>query len=163
MKRVATLFAAFALLAVLSAPAFAEKRTHSAAQVSIDVPAGYKVEADEDSMTISDPAGELGVFFVVLDADALDEALKAVDKEVGKLAKGVKWDDKPSEMKLNGMDAVGLDGKGTIDGTAAELGVLLVNTPADKILLVLGAVESDKASKHEAAVSSMLKSIKPAK
>ena len=163
MKRAATLFFAFAFAAVLSAPAFAETRTHAAAKVSIEIPAGYKVEAGENNMTITDPAGELGVFFLILESDDLQKALKAVDKEVGKVAKGVKWDDEPSEVKLNGMDAVGLDGKGTVDGVAAELGVMLVNTPADKILLVLGAVESDKAKKHEAAVEGMLKSIKPAK
>lgn len=156
-------FAAFALFAAFATTSHADKRTHAAAKVSIDVPDGWKIDAEEDNMTITDAADECAIFFIVLETDDLHKALDAIDSELSKVAKNIKWEDKPSELKLNGMDAIALDGKGKIDGTDADMGVMLINTPADKILLVLGAVESAKSSKHEADVEKILKSIKPEK
>lgn len=153
-----------ALCLLASSPAaLAEPRTHSEAKVTIDVPTGWKVDAGEDHMTITDPKEEIALFLIVLEAKDLDKAIKAMEKEVGKAVKDVEWDGEPQELKLNGMDAIALDGKGKIEGTDADLGVLLVVTPAGKVLLVLGAVESARAKAHEKTLEKLLKSIKPVK
>jgi len=155
--------AAVAVWSLFAAPAHAETRTHEGAKVTLDVPSGWKVETDGDSMTINDPKEEVAFFLHVLDVDALDKAVDALDKEVGKSFQNVKWEDEPSEQKINGMDSLILEGTAKIDGKPVDIGVLLVATPAKKILLVLGAVEHDKAKKHDKDVEHFLTSIKPMK
>jgi hypothetical protein len=141
----------------------AEVRVHEAAHVSIDVPKDWKTEVDNDTMTITDPKEEVAFFLMILDAGDIQKALDAIDSEVSKSFKGVKWENEPKTHKLNGMDAIGLDGLATVDGKPVELGVLLVATPAKKVLMVLGAIEKDKTKQHEKTVEKFIASIKPAK
>jgi predicted Zn-dependent protease len=153
---------ALSLLAFAS-PALADRHVHKEAKVSIDVPAGWKVDGDEDHMTVTDPKEEVAFFFIILDAKDLDKATSEMEKEIGKAVKNVKWEGEPEETKLNGMDAILLDGSGKIDGQAVELGVAAIVTPAAKVLLVLGVIEASKSKKHEKAVVALLTSIKPVK
>jgi predicted Zn-dependent protease len=163
MKRLLLTAFAICLVASTSTSASAEVRNHDKAKVSIDVPTGWKIDAGEDHMTIMDPKEEVAFFMMVMEADDLDEAAKALDSEVNKAVKSVKWEGEPSELKLNGMDAIAVEGAGKIDGQAVDLGVLIVVTPAHKALLVLGAVESSKSKAHEKDVEKLLNSIKPLK
>lgn len=129
MKRV-TLLATVALFSLLAPRAQAEVHTHAAAKISLDVPAGWKIENEGESLTINDPDDEIAVFLQVLDAADLEKAADAIAK---------------------------------VEGKPVDLGVVLVVTPAKKVLLVLGAVEKSKAKKHEKAITSLFASIKPAK
>jgi predicted Zn-dependent protease len=151
------------LLVALPSLALAEKKTHAEAKVSIDVPAGWKSEAEEHTLTMSDPNEEAVIALMVVDAKDLEKAADALDKEIGNAVSDLKWDGEPSEVKVNGMDGMAVDGKGKIEGKAVDVGVLLVVSPAGKVVLVLGAVESSKAKKHEAQLEKILKSIKPEK
>lgn len=160
----ASLFiAALAVLFAVATPAHAEVRTHEASKVSVDVPKGWKIEADEDSMTVTDPKEELAIYLQVLEAKDIQKAAEAIDEEIGKQFHDVKWDEKPEETKLNGMDAITLDGSAKVDGKDVHLGVAIVMTPAHKALLVLGAVEADKEKKHEKDITSFFASLKPLK
>lgn len=150
-------------LAATASPARAEVRTHAAAKVSINVPDGWKIEAEEDSMTVTDPKEEVALFMHILEAKDVKAAIEAIDSEVGSSFQGVTWDDEPKTTKLNGMDAMTLDGKAKVDGKPVELGVVILATPAKKILLIVGAVEADKAKQHEKDVVALLTSIKPAR
>jgi len=150
-------------LCLFASTAFAEQHVHSKAKVSVDVPSGWKMDGGEDHMTVMDAKGEVAFFLMVMEASDLEHAAKAIDKEVGKAVKNVKWEGEPSELKLNGMDAMALEGTGKVDSQAVDLGVLIVVTPAKKVLLVLGAVDHEKSDAHEADVKAFLNSIKPAK
>jgi predicted Zn-dependent protease len=148
----------------LAAPsARADVRVHEAAKVSLDVPAGFKVDAEDNVMTLTGPDDDIAFFLMVLDASDLKKAMDALDSEVSKSFQGVTWEDEPKTTKLNGMDAFTLDGAAKADGKAVELGVLLVATPAKKILMVLGAVEKAKSKKYDRTVERFIASIKPAK
>jgi predicted Zn-dependent protease len=162
MRRIATLCFALATLALLPA-AFAEVKTHAAAGVEMDVPAGWKAEAhSDDLMTIQDPKDEVGIMLIVLDAKDFKKAVAAVDTEIGKVAKNIKWEHpEPKQIKLNGMDAIANGGTAVIEGKPADIGVLVAKTPSGKLLLVFGAVESAKKSAHQSEIDGFMSSIKP--
>ncbi len=155
------LFAAIAVALLAAGQAWAKVHTHVEAKISVDVPKSWKVDLEEDVMVIHDQKQEIAFLLVVLDAKDLDDATKELDEEVGKTVKNLKWDGDAQETKLNGMDAVSVDGKGNVEGTSVDVGVLIVSTPAKKFLLVLGLVQSDKLKAHEKEVERFLKSIRP--
>lgn len=156
-------FLALAALALTAAPAAAETKTHSAAKIQMDVPSGWKVQSKGDVMSVADPTDELGFIFIITDAKDLDSVVAKLDKEVAKVASDITWKKKkPEPLTLNGMKALGNKGTGKVAGKSADLALLLVRTPADKVLLILGAVESSRKDAHRAEVQQFIASIKPA-
>ena len=162
MRRIATLCFALVTLALLPA-ASAEVKTHATAKVQMDVPAGWKAEAhSDDLMTIQDPKDEVGIMLVVMDAKDFKKAVAAIDEEIGKVAKDIKWEHpEPKQIKLNGMDAIANGGTAMIEGKHADIGVLVAKTPSGKLLLIFGGVESDKKAEHQNEIDGFMGSIKP--
>lgn len=161
MKKIA--FLALAALALMASPAAAETKTHAAAKIQMDVPTGWKMQTQGDVMSVADPTDELGFVFIVTDAKELDKIVARLDKEVGKIASDIQWKKKkPEPLTLNGMKGLGNKGTGKVSGKNADLALLLLRTPADKVLLILGAVESSKKEAHKAEVQQFIASIKPA-
>lgn len=161
MKKIA--FLALSALALMASPAAAETKTHAAAKIQMDVPTGWKMQAKGDVISVADPTDELGFVFIVTDAKELDKVVGKLDKEVGKIASDITWKKKqPEPLTLNGMKGLGNKGTGKVSGKNADLALLLIRTPADKVLLILGAVESSKKEAHKAEVQQFIASIKPA-
>jgi len=155
---------ALALALVMGqAAAHADMKVHKAAKVSLDIPEGWKITAaNETDMVILEPKEEVLVILRVLEASALDKATKDVDAFIAKSVDKVKWEDKAKPTKLNGMDALALEGTGLYKGTPVDLGVLVVVTPAKKVLLVLGVMDHKSSAQHQAQVDAFVTSIKPA-
>jgi predicted Zn-dependent protease len=161
MKKIA--FLALAALALMASPAAAETKTHATAKIQMDVPTGWKMQSKGDVMSLADPTDELGFVFIVTDAKELDKVVARLDKEVGKIASDITWKKKqPEPLTLNGMKGLGNKGTGKVSGKSADLALLLIRTPADKVLLILGAVESSRKDAHKAEVQKFIASIKPA-
>lgn len=158
------LLAALVLVAAFSSPALAEVKTHPTAKVAIDVPTGWKLNGNGDVMTIADPTEEVGFILVVTDASDVDKVVANLDQRLAKVATDIKWaSPKPEKSTLNGMPALTNRGEGKVNGKNANLGLILVRTPADKVLLVVAAVESSKYAGHKADVQKLIASIKPVK
>lgn len=161
MKTIALL--PLAALVLAATPAAAETKTHSKAKIQLDVPTGWKMNTQGDVMTVADPTDELGFIFIVTEATELKKVVANIDKELAKVASDITWKKKnPEPLKLNGMDALANKGKGKVGGKDADLMLLLVRTPADKVLLIVGAVDSAKKDAHKAEVQTFVASIKPA-
>ncbi|MEQ9366861.1 MAG: hypothetical protein RIF32_21655, partial [Leptospirales bacterium] len=110
-----------------------------------------------------DPAEEVMVAFLVVDGDNVEAALEAMEAELADIVDDVVSEDEPSEVKINGMPAIVLDGKGTVEGKAVDLGIAVIMTPAKKALLVFAIAQSSTVSKHEQTISKILSGIKPLK
>ncbi|GMV44413.1 MAG: hypothetical protein AMXMBFR64_61290 [Myxococcales bacterium] len=147
-----------ALSLTLIGSAAAEEFNHPAG-FKLWVPDGWTHEAEGEALQATDPDEEVTFGFIVLDnASDIEAALKGLDEELGKVIKDLKAEE-PSETKINGLDAVVVDAKGKIEGTAVDVGVALI-AKGGKVMLVFGAVESSKAKKHDAAIEKIIKSIK---
>lgn len=138
--------------------AMAEDFTHPAG-FKLWLPDGWTHENEGETLQATDPAEEVTFAFMVPDdADTLEAAVGALDKELSGMVKDLKAGE-AEETKINGMDAVTVDATGTIEGTSVDLGVAVL-MKGGKILLVFGAVESSKAKKHEAVIEKIITSIK---
>jgi hypothetical protein len=145
-------------------PALAEVKTHPTAKVEIDVPTGWKMNGNGDVMTIVDPTNEIGMILVVTETKDVDKVVANLDQRLAKVATDIKWaNPKPEKTTLNGMPALTNRGQGKVNGKDANLGLILVRTPAEKALLVVAAVESAKYDGHKAEIQKLIGSIKPAK
>lgn len=164
MKRMAVMFAAVALTGLVAAlPALAETRVHEGAQVEVWIPEGWDAEFEGDTMTISDDAEDtsIAVVFTILKCSELGEALELLEKEVEENVSKLKVDEEPEEMNINGMDALSVDAKGEIEGEAVELGFVILNTPNDKILMIVGIGTAESIEANQEKLEKILTSIAP--
>lgn len=156
--KLSTWFAACLLSVAMIGSAVAEDFSHPSG-FKLWLPDGWKHEAADEGITATDPSEEVMMaFFVPEDADNLEEALKSLDRELSEYVKDLRPGE-PEETKINGLDAVIVDAKGTIEGTAVDLGIAVI-ARGEKVLLVFGAVESSKSKRHEAVIEKIMRSIK---
>ncbi len=150
---------ACALLAViaLATPAMAEEYAHPSG-FKVTLPGNWKVE-EGDVLTASDPAEEVVLaFFVVGDAETLEAALNALDQALSPFIQDVQAGE-PEVTKVNGLDAVVVDGTGKIEGQAVEIGIGIFAKDG-VACVVFGAAESAKYAKHKPAIEKIIHSVK---
>ncbi|MFT7621716.1 MAG: putative Zn-dependent protease [Myxococcota bacterium] len=154
-----------AALAAMLIPATSSARTypHETAKVEVTIPDAWKVEADDDVLSATSADEMLGLVFTVLPAAAIDEALDQLDKELASFITDMEPDGKPSEVTINGMKGITIDGKGKIEGVAMDIGLMILEAPSGKVVMVLGFAAKGTMDKHERAVQGIFKSLKPTK
>ncbi|MCR9142144.1 MAG: hypothetical protein NXI24_07820 [bacterium] len=155
------LVCAVALLSV--GPLAAEDVNHTEAQVKVWIPDGWEQEADDDSLIVGDPNEEVMVAFLVVEGDNVEAALDAMEAELSEIVDDVAPDGEASEIDLNGMPAVVMDAKGSVEGEPVDLGIAVIMTPANKALLVFAIAQSSAVEKHEKTIEKILGGIKPLK
>jgi hypothetical protein len=156
------LFLSVALVALAALPASADVKSFATAKVSVDVPAGWKSSGSAEQMNLVDPTNEVGFVMVVTETADLKKVVMELDKRLASTMPNIKWAGDPKSDKLNGMDAIYNLGTAKVNGKDANVTLLLLHTPADKVLLVIGAVDSAKFANHKAEVQKLIASFKPA-
>ena len=147
--------------AAIAGTAQAEVKTHKAAQVSLDVPAGWKGQGDENNMVLLDPKEEVMFVLRIVEGSELQKALNDADVFIAKQIEKPTWKDK-KDVKLNGMNSITREGTGTYKGKPVDVGVLVIATPSKKFLLVLALIDHSAAAAHKTEVRAFVNSIKPA-
>lgn len=157
-------FLALATLAVAAyvAPARADVHPNAEAGVSVDIPKSWKIGGQGAVMFASDPKEEAGLIFMVTDAGDMKKSGDQLDAQLAKTMKDVKWSAQ-SQVTLNGMKGVAMKGTATINKKAANLGAVILMTPKNKGLFVVGALQSDKEAAHKKELDGIIESIKPIK
>ena len=150
------------LLAILFLGTFAAKAQEtltSPSGLKVTIPAGWKHQVDKDDNLIVSSADQLAYFvFSDIPSSDLSAALDEAEKEIKKVVTGLK-EGEPQTDKLNGMDAMFVDGKGKVEGQPMDLGLLLVKN-GNHVLFVFGIVAEVAGKKHDAAINKMIGSIK---
>ena len=150
------------VLAGFSSLAYADVKPHKAAQISVDVPTGWKTQApDVNTMLVTDPKEDLIFRMMILDEGDVQAALKTANEKIQKGYQDIKCPADMKPIKLNGMDAATQDCTGSRGGKPVDLGLLLVRTPSTKILMVLAVVDHSKLEAHKSEMTTFLLSIKP--
>ena len=153
-----------ALVAALLVPFSASAKTypHAKAKVQVDIPDDWNVKTDDDSLFASPKDDSVALIFGVMDAHKLDEALKELDKELGKTFKNIKTE-KPEEVDINGLKGVSVDATAKVEGKEVEMGLMVLQTTPGTVLLVMGFAEKGKFKAHEATVVGIFKTLKATK
>jgi hypothetical protein len=136
-------------------------RADPEAQVQLWIPPGWHVDDAPGEIVMRDPDGDVALRFAVVDAKDLGGALLEVGAHVLTEVDDVQLVGTPGDLTVNGMPGLYQDGKGTIDGVAVDLGVGVIDTPADKFLVVVGAADSAHFAEHEGEVKEVLARIAP--
>jgi hypothetical protein len=155
---------AIACLAIvgLTASARADTKVFRAAQVQLDVRDDWKIRTGKGDLIVTDPNEELVIVVQVLEASALERAVKDADAIIKKSLDKVRWRNKPLGRDLNGMKAFVVAGTGFARASQVDIGALIVITPSNKPMLVYGVLQSSRAAQLQPQVDALVNSIRPA-
>lgn len=162
-----SLIASFVLVLALSFAAHAKSVPGPAgSQVSIEVPDNFKSQgAEKDGegvMVALSPKEDCMFLWALAKVENFDKATAALDGVLGKFVKDVKVD-KAAKSTVNGMPAVAISGSGTVEGKAATLAVVIVQTTPKTALLTIGIVETANKAAYKDTLKKVLAGIRPTK
>lgn len=132
--------------------------THNEGGVQFEVPGGWKTEPNGDNMTVSSADGGLQVVFWVPEENSFEDAVKDLDKEIGKTIKHIKTVGKPTQDTHNGMSHFGESGTGEVDGTTIAWSVDVLS--ARKPVIILSFAAPNLYEKNSADYEKLINSIK---
>jgi hypothetical protein len=155
--RVAGWLAALSLAAVTAASAAIVELPEP--EVQMDVPSWWQRVPAERGWLLATPDELLVVMVWTPQETDWQQVVGTIDRELGKVIKDLRVDTKPQAGNLNGLTAIGLSGRGKVQGTRIEWSVLLLEARRPLILLSFG--ERGKWRKHEQAFTGFLESIRP--
>jgi hypothetical protein len=141
---------------------FQTERVHEAGRVKLWIPPGWAVDdTTADTLVITSPDHTVSLEVTVLDAKDLAGALVALAA-----AALIGYDDlqlvgAPQGGTINGMNALFQDGQGNYHGTSVALSVGVIDTPAEKFLLVVGEAETAAFAAHAGTIRDVMNGIKP--
>lgn len=158
MKKLLIIAVALATAGALAA----KKYPHADSGVVVDIPGSWEVTGDDHSLNAATKDGLANLSFIIMPAESVEAAMNALDAELGKAVQNLTHG-AGEDLTINGMQAHSVDGKGTVEGNPVEIGVMIIKTPKDKILVVFGIVSEEGAKKHHNALVRILKGIKPLK
>ncbi|MBN1523678.1 MAG: hypothetical protein JW904_04275 [Spirochaetales bacterium] len=146
-----------------AAIAYTEEYFHDDAGISMWFPDSWEVSIESQNYIFAThPTGEVGILYLVFDADEIETKLDALDKELENLVDDLEMiEDSMSEETLNGMNAMVTAATGTAGGIPVNIGVILVATPNEKVLLIVGMIEAEKYDEHEKILDEILGRVKP--
>lgn len=158
-----TLIASALIVLAASVSATAAPIVSKTGKVSVELPASWKTQAKGDTLLVAaDAKKEIGVVFMITDPEATEATLAELRKAVGAKLKGETWE-APSQLTLNGMTGLAIEGSGMMSDKKAALSVIILETPAKKHVVLFGAVQADKEAAHAKEIEGILKSLKPTK
>jgi hypothetical protein len=162
MKRLLSCLLLAACAGATPDPVGPSERIDEAGRVKLWVPPGWTVDdSSADSLVVTAPDQTVSLDVTMLDGKDLATALVAVAA-----AAVIGYDDlqlvgSPVSGQINGMNALFQDGRGTYHGHDVELSVGVIDTPAEKYLLVVGEAESDAYAEHEHQIREFMQRIRP--
>lgn len=149
------------LVVLIAASAIsAKKYPHADSGVVVDIPGSWEVTGDDHSLNAGTKDGHAHLSFIVMPAESVEAAMNALDAELAKVVQNLTHG-AGEDVTVNGMQGHTVDGKGTVEGQPVEVGVMILKTPKDKILVVFGIISEAGAKKHHNALVRILTGIKP--
>lgn len=159
-----TVFTMLIASAVFASTISAETYPHEEAGVSVEVPDAWDVDGDDTALEATSPDELTFLYFEVIDAKSLKDAVKEVKQSITEEVDNYKPNGKFYKEKINGLNALVLDSAtGEIEELPVEIGIMLVQSPTGKIVFVLGISAAKDDNKHKEAVPVIVNSIKPLK
>lgn len=162
MKKLVVLVVLVMAISLTFGNAFAAVFPHEEAKVEITIPDTWKVEPKGDELHAEvkgeTAADDLILIFSIVKGEDLVATIESSTKELEKQFGELKTE-KTTEIELNGMktyceDCKSADGKYSVS-------LAMIQTPANKFMLVYYAASPEAEKKYEKDVTDILQSIKP--
>lgn len=119
-----------------------------------------KTEEIEETYTLeySSPDDGVVLSFSVMFSQDLEASLAELDRTLGEQLEDIEMLSEPEMIDLNGMQGVMTEIKGKMAGQAIQMGVFVLDTNG-QILLILGMAQEKAMQKYGDAIDKILKSI----
>jgi predicted Zn-dependent protease len=141
---------------------FVEERVHPQARVKMIIPRGWTVQEQADgALALADSSAGINIDVKVVDGADLGTALLTVATGILLGYDNLGLDGAPVDNTINGMPALFQDGHATVQGHPVSLSVGVIDTPADKFLLIVGEGDPAALQAHENEVRTFINSIVP--
>lgn len=154
----------FTFLSFVAVAAQAETLKLDAAKVSVEAPAGWKVDEKPDRVSIVGPNEEVAFLILIMDG-ATDDQKKAAaakaDQILNTIAKDVKWAGDWKRVQTNGMPTSANKAKASMAGKDSRIAVLMIDSPSKKSVVFIAAVDATKEKDYMGSLKSFIDNIKP--
>jgi hypothetical protein len=153
-----------ALVVGLAGAAHAGDVPYPAGKVSFWLPDDWTNKGGGDEkgamLATAAPDQSAGFIFTVTDAKDVKKAQKLIKKLLSPIVTDAKMG-KGKNGKLNGMKETTFEGAGKASGKPVKILVMLIETPAKKVVLAVGLADADKFDANEATLMKIVTGIKP--
>jgi hypothetical protein len=133
------------------------------ARVQVDIPDNWKVESSNNELEAQSADGSIGLFFTVFPVAEIDKAMADIEKEIESHVKNLKDNDDLKEIKHEGMTGASMTATGTIEGESVTIGVVMFETSAKKVVLMMAAAKTSDWDKKKRDAESIFKTLRPLK
>lgn len=134
--------------------------TYQAAQVQFWYPNEWQIEEEDKLVTLQSMDGALTISFSIMQASEMEAALVELESIVQTQLANPSFTTEPEIIDLNGMEGVMAELMGTMDGQSIRLGVFIVSSPQN-VLLILGMGKEEALGKYNKELQKIIKSIQP--
>lgn len=155
-------FVIFFLSFMLMNPTQAQKANlfaYKAAQVEFWYPNEWQIDEVDKVVTIQTMEGALSMTFSIMQSNAIEEALIELESVVQTQLTNPVITTEPEIVEFNNMTGVMMELTGTINGKLVKLGVFIIDSPQN-VLLILGIGEEKILNKYNKELNKIIKSIK---
>ena len=150
---------ALLLVVALAAPALAAVIPYAPAGVEIAVPDKWKSETKGEVVSVTAPDGEMAIVFYVLPAGTPDKVFEDLDKKIEAGTGKIKWEDKPTKDKINGMETEIWNG--TAKDGKMQVEALYLESPNGKNLGIYWFDTPESEKKYAKEIDQIVKGLKP--
>jgi predicted Zn-dependent protease len=134
--------------------------THADAGIQFEVPKDWKVDVEDEVLTATAADSSVSISFWVPKEASVDQALEALDTELGKVMKDIKTTSKAETGKLNGMTTHNIEGTATYKENGANLEWSAHLIEAKKAVYALTFAAPGMYDSHKKEIDELASSIK---
>ena len=132
--------------------------------VKATVPAGWTSSEDGKLRVLSAPRAEITVQLIVITESTLVRGLRRVERDLAKHFENIVWDArKPRAGKVAGMKTLARSGDGSLGKLAVKLGVMLVQPPRGRPVMVMMVAGAATFASHVTELGNLMLGLRPAK
>ena len=143
---------------------FAEDILYQDADIKMNIPHFWTMQYEDNGQIAIEPNGEVVIIFMMLKSTDIDNAIKEAKDYIDSSITGVTELTDITNFSLNGMKAYAYDAKGILNNISEiDIGVMILFTPNNKIIMILGLALSETFKNHEKTFTDILNSITPNK
>lgn len=142
----------------------AQAYDYQSAQVSVWVPTGWKSQSQGQVFMFTDQQEQVPFMLLPLPVTTPGAALPPANvlrQVLGTILQNVTFSATRKQTKLNGMDAILVEGTGQIQGAKAEWAASVILTPNNKVVALVGFVEAARSKQFASLMVKILTSVQP--
>ena len=135
--------------------------TYSPAGIRIFIPDSWTADDTSGLLAAADQGQEIVFALKAVSAGSIQQALQQFDVEMARTVTGMQPNGSPQQLTIHGMQAIGIDAKGSYQGTPVDMSLMVIATPSGQMAVLYLICESSSLGRHRAEITQVLTSPAP--